>query len=157
MNSLDNYHSSLTSSGPDVCEQNSEFQLLILVDSKADDMNLRSVIRSWLKYFRLNKDQTRVVFFVGSPMNPTKEINIRRENRENGDIILSNVPDTSSNYSTMKSVSSLHWIATQCKNAKFVLKIDSKTVVNVQNVLNFSLKNMVSTNTIWGFKHRVPM
>lgn len=157
MNSLDNYHSSLTSNGPDVCERNSEFELLILVDSKADDMNLRSVMRSWLKYFKLNKDQTRIVFFVGNPMNPMKEINVRRENHENGDIVLTSVPDIPSNYSTMKLVSSLHWVATRCKKAKFVLKIDSQTVVNVQNVLKFIRQTMFSNNTIWGFKHPVPM
>lgn len=156
MNSLDNYHSKLNSNGADVCEQNSEFELLIVVDSKVDDMNLRSVIRSWLKYFRLNKSQTRIVFFVGSPMNLRKEINVHRENRENGDIVLTNVPDTPS-YSTLKSVSWLHWVATRCQKVKFVLKINSQVVVNVQNVLDFTRQNVFSNKSIWGFKHPVPM
>jgi hypothetical protein len=130
--------------------------LLILVDSNTKHDFLRQIARAtWIRNFHGSQSKVRVVFFVGKPHSLNTAERLLTENRKHGDIVWTHVPERSNYSESLKMVSGLDWVLNKCKHAKFVLKVDDKTIVNMPAILKFIDKQNNSKNTIWGFKHNV--
>jgi hypothetical protein len=145
--------------GKDVCHSWNEkvkSPLLILVDSNTKHEFQRKIARAtWLRNFHGNQSRVHVVFFVGKPHSLNTAEHLLMENRKHGDIVWTHVPEKSNYDRSLKMVSGLNWVLKKCKHAKFVLKVDDKTIVNMPALLRFIAKQNNAKNTIWGFKHNV--
>ena len=93
----------------------------------------------------------KVVFLVGETRNETLTKELHFESRLYGDIIQEDFVDTYKNL-TLKTVMGLKWVSAYCSKAKFALKVDDDTVVNVGNLLAYlnetSSKNVTLENTL---------
>ncbi|XP_060847888.1 beta-1,3-galactosyltransferase 9-like [Rhopalosiphum padi] len=145
--------------GKDVCHgwnEKAKSPLLILVDSNTKHEFQRKIARAtWLRNVHRNQSRIHVVFFVGKPHSLNTAEHLLMENRKHGDIVWTHVPENSNYDRSLKMVSGLNWVLKKCKHAKFVLKVDDKTIVNMPALLRFIDKQNNAKNTIWGFKHNV--
>ncbi|KAF0759616.1 Uncharacterized protein FWK35_00005786 [Aphis craccivora] len=159
LSELKNLHHYLNTFGGDVCRgwnKEAKSQLLILVDSNTKHEFHRQIARvTWLRNFHGSHSKVRAVFFVGKPQSLKITERLLVENRKYGDIVWTHIPEISNHHRSIKMVSGLDWVLNRCKHAKFVLKIDDKSIVNMPAILKFIDKQQNSKNSIWGFKHSV--
>lgn len=126
------YESKFLHSPSKICSQNeTDLKLLIVVISSPINFNLRQAIRETWGQKSLQKN-FKVVFIVGSS-NSTIESRIASENKQHDDVICGKFLDSYNNL-TLKTVSILDWVNSNCPNAKFILKADDDSFINVQNI-----------------------
>uniref|UniRef100_A0AC34F1L3 Hexosyltransferase n=1 Tax=Panagrolaimus sp. ES5 TaxID=591445 RepID=A0AC34F1L3_9BILA len=85
---------------------------------------------SWLKNLPQN---VLYQFIIGSTNNKTIDELIEIEDEEYGDIIISTLHETYSNL-TLKTYSIFQWTQKYCPKAKYLLKTDDDTVVDVKRM-----------------------
>ncbi|PRD24815.1 UNVERIFIED_CONTAM: Beta-1-3-galactosyltransferase 1 [Trichonephila clavipes] len=116
------------------CPSQSDLKLVIIVCSAAQNFAARQAIRStWGKESRWTKD-TKTFFIIGRSSENVTDMFVHMEKAEYGDIIHYNLTDSYFNL-TLKSVSLLKWVTTNCTNAKYVMKTDDDMFVNVPVIL----------------------
>jgi len=100
--------------------------------SKPDQSGTRDIIRqsSWLVHAKNNTAQKlRYVFLVGQPLTVKEQKNLEREAKIYGDIAQQNFADTYVNL-TLKTLFGLEYGIKYCKDAAFIMKIDTDVFIN---------------------------
>ncbi|XP_070531796.1 uncharacterized protein [Ptychodera flava] len=121
------------------CSQYSVVKLLIIIASNPERFSRRSAIRkTWAKASHLYRDADRRVvylFLVNATSDRTLREQIASENDEHGDIIQSDQPSSLPNNTDLVSLA--HWTKNYCANARFVLRVDDRTLVFTDRILSY--------------------
>jgi len=120
---------------------------LIIISSAPGNFEARKAIR--YAWFDIGVyDQVQFVFIMGSSKS-VQESKIVDEILKYDDIIRGNFIDNDENLS-IKTISMLEWVSSYCKNAKFILKIDDQTFVNVEKLQQIIDGKLLDTKSIYG-------
>ncbi|XP_019613482.1 PREDICTED: beta-1,3-galactosyltransferase 5-like, partial [Branchiostoma belcheri] len=120
--------------------------LLIMVISAPGDADLRHAIRKTWGQETIDPDIVmKTVFTVGIPNNASVQKNLEHENTLNQDIIQEDFVDSYRNL-TLKTVMCLKWASEFCPGAKFVMKVDDDTFVNIYSLVRH-LKRLFANKT----------
>lgn len=139
----------------DVCgmqdRPKSNVELLIMITgTKFDDINLRNKVRT--SWGVSNRTDVRIIFYLikheGHGYNEVITPDIESEMAKHHDIMYINDSDNQPIY---RALTSLKWVDTNCSNAKYLLKVDRSTAVNVPAIMDFvySIPD-TETDTVWG-------
>ncbi|XP_014778606.1 beta-1,3-galactosyltransferase 5 isoform X1 [Octopus bimaculoides] len=93
---------------------------------------------------------TKVVFLFGYHPNDTHNRELLHESAQHNDVVQANFTESYRNL-TRKVLMGLKWARQYCPQAKFVMKIDDDTFVNVPMVFDYLLSKDVWERTIMGF------
>lgn len=117
--------------------------LLVVVASAPQNAQKRNLIRQTWGSVRACEDILIIVrFFIGESVD--REL-VAHEAREHRDIIQQGFHDSYNNL-TLKTLGALAWITDYCQVAKYALKTDDDTFINIFNVARF-LKTSPSTDS----------
>jgi len=134
-----------------ICEENLNKNIVFItfVLIEPHSFEKRNLIR--LKYGNKNFDpEFRVIFTVGMSDNKTVNQMIIDEFSINKDIVqINNFADSYSNL-TYKTMKSLKWISSYCKNSKYVLRINEQIFVNTFALVNY-FKSLNVEKKIFGY------
>lgn len=134
--------------GCNVCNQTSETELLIFMNSKPEHVANRHTVRAtWGKRGDYKKSEVRIVFLVRVDDADVTE-KLIREQYDHEDIVRTRVLHTDKMMSRV--MSSLLWIRNHCQKAKFVMKIDEAVMVNIPAVMTFIRANKKADKVVWG-------
>lgn len=98
----------------------------------ASDTEGRNLVRStWGSKGIVAGRRVRLFFVVGASTSEAMQSAVDAEAAEYGDILQHSAPDKYFNLAT-KTATMIQWIGTSCPEAKFVLKADTDTLVNLQ-------------------------
>lgn len=142
---------------PLTCVENGEnVFLLIMIPSAVTNFEQRNVIRKTWGSVTQVRPNVVVRFIVGRSEQPSLEELMLKENQINHDLVIEDIPEFYENL-TKKSVAMLNWIMSYCSRARYFLKIDDDTFLNLPRLLNF-LSEHAQTNSIMGckFEHAKP-
>ena len=146
------------------CSDNEE--LVVMVNSKIDNIINRNVIRnSWGKWLveskplNLKNDsvldtdmKSRLFFLLGLEANMSdSSMTVINESRKFGDLIVENFVDTYGNL-TLKTLFMLKYVKDHCPSAKFVMKIDDDTMLNVHLMKSVLKTSKLPDKLIFGFR-----
>ncbi|XP_064616240.1 beta-1,3-galactosyltransferase 5-like [Liolophura sinensis] len=156
---VNSYDYSFLIDGRNICQRESPF-LLVVVPSVFDHQENRMVIReTWGSVVRTGMwaDGTplpliKLIFLFGQRHDPSLFSTLKEENLQYGDIVLANFVDSYRNL-TIKSMAALYWTIRFCPDAKYLLKNDEDTIVNLPRLVEL-LKDKVP-NSIIGHKGHV--
>ncbi|XP_068177952.1 beta-1,3-galactosyltransferase 5-like, partial [Antennarius striatus] len=121
----------------DVCKTNNPF-LVLMTPVAPKNVRARNAIRRTWGNETLVQDKVVVHLFVlglpgGSDAEEVQK-SLNEENLQHQDLIQSNFVDTYRNL-TIKTMVLMHWLATRCPKAAYVMKIDSDMLLSVENLL----------------------
>ncbi|GAB6030864.1 hypothetical protein CHUAL_007698 [Chamberlinius hualienensis] len=103
--------------------------------NKTDNFTLGSDNR-WFK----ESHTVRLVFMLGRSEDENEQEQIVQENTKYNDIVQEDFHDTYNNL-TLKSVMMLKWVNSSCPNAKYIMKTDDDTFVNLPRLVMYLLKH----------------
>lgn len=166
--SIANLSSRLGTYGPDVCgggprnDSSPPLLLLIAVDTTATSADRRQEIRfAWYTWLSRHVDPSdggvRLMFFSGKPRTRRDAQRLRAENAAlegksgRGYVVWTNVTDADE-HGSLKSVALLRWVRSECRAARFVLRVAEHVVVNPLPLLKFVWARTDATNTVWGYR-----
>ena len=116
--------------------------LLFMIPSMTHHAKIRETIRkTWGSVVHTPWPQTRnlpsvkIVFVLARTSHDTEEV-LQKESSRYGDVLCVDFVDSYRNL-TYKSLTSLYWASTRCSKARFVMKVDEDTFVNVPYLLHF--------------------
>lgn len=119
------------------CERDVEVFLLIFVHSAPSHWDRRDAIRrTWGCEDNDVGGTLRVIFLLGEVSDALDQADIEKESRRHGDVVQGNFLDSYKNL-TYKHVMGLKWVAHFCRRAKYVLKTDDDTFVDIFVVVDF--------------------
>lgn len=128
---LDNFNFKILNNK--LCNNDSIIDVLVLIHSAPDNIDKRNTIRqTWGE----QKDNIKIVFLFGEVKDFKKQNELEMENNIFGDIIQGNFVDAYRNM-TYKHVMALKYAVYFCQQAKFIMKTDDDTFVNMPAVLTF--------------------
>ncbi|CAG9762071.1 unnamed protein product [Ceutorhynchus assimilis] len=140
-----------------VCSNNTQENILavFIVTSYFGNVETRSSMRQAFSIEDLRKKGLRRVFLLGEASRDkyTTQKSINDESRRFGDIIQGNFSEAYRNL-TYKHIMGLKWASTYCPNAKYLIKMDDDTVVNmyILKTMLKSLENIYNKDFIAGYK-----
>ncbi|KAI1720691.1 galactosyltransferase domain-containing protein [Ditylenchus destructor] len=133
------YNISIPSPGTDPC---GNATLFVFIPTRPQSFDIRTAIRtSWASNLEPN---TVVHFIVGVPNDPELLTLLLGEWNMFNDLILFDIPDTYLNL-YLKIHAALTWQQNFCSNAKFILKTDDDTVVDISRLntwIDYSLEKI---------------
>ena len=98
-------------------------------------MNIRKVLsHPVLKEANKGPKMTHI-FLFGLSASTKAQLQLQKESRDYGDIVISNFQDSYRNL-TLKSISMLHWVSTYCHLAKYLVKVDDDMSWNMPAFLD---------------------
>ncbi|KAI1701602.1 galactosyltransferase domain-containing protein [Ditylenchus destructor] len=107
-------------------------KVFVFVVCKSDAFEQRNAIRkSWMV---AKTDKVISRFIVGRPEKSSHLLTLYDEQNQHGDMIFYDMDDTYKKL-YLKTHAAFHWHQSFCPQAKFVLKIDADTVVDLQRLL----------------------
>ena len=111
--------------------------LFIMIFTCHENFENRQAIRqTWLSITKENTANVRYVFLLGKVENKALTRQIARESEVYKDIIEEDFYDSYRNQ-TIKTIMGFKWAVQYCREAKFVMKADDDTFVNVENLLTY--------------------
>lgn len=117
--------------------------VLMMIPSLSSHAALRQTIRkTWGSVVDApwpgtsNMPRVKIVFVFGRSTMEEEEVVLSSESLAHGDVLYVDFVDSYRNL-TYKSLASLHWASTRCAEAKFFMKVDEDTFVNVPYLLEF--------------------
>lgn len=117
--------------------QNTSVLILIFVQSSAGKPKPRQLIRETWGSVRAHGHYTvRIVFMLGLSSSTEQQVQISAESAQYGDIVQEDFMDHYRNLSR-KHIMAMKWINTFCGNAKFIVKADDDTFVNMHQLFRF--------------------
>ncbi|XP_045163387.1 beta-1,3-galactosyltransferase 1-like [Mercenaria mercenaria] len=117
-----------------------DIDLFMMIFTEHSNFEKRQAIRqTWLTIAKGNTANVRYVFLLGKVNDDLLTKNIAQENILYRDILKEDFIDTYKNQ-TLKTIMGFKWIANYCRTAKYVMKSDDDTFINVPNILNY-IKN----------------
>ncbi|KAL3855111.1 hypothetical protein ACJMK2_014340 [Sinanodonta woodiana] len=118
-----------------LCRVNGELTLLIMVHTAVPHFHHRQVLRdTWANKELLKNKHVRILFMLGRPTNESIQVLLVNESQQYKDLVQGDFIDDYHNL-THKGVLGFRWITENCRNAKFILKIDDDVYVNIFRVL----------------------
>lgn len=116
-------------------------RLLFVIKSAVDHFENRKAIRqTWGWENRFSDVEIRRVFLLGVPEEGTEssklQVQINAEHETHLDVVQAKFVDTYFN-NTIKTMMGLHWVATRCPKAEFVMFVDDDYYVSAKNVLRY--------------------
>lgn len=130
----------------DLCQLNSgdrKLLLVILVAIGPELFDKRMIIRStWGNSSLFN--ETRLVFCLGMSRSLETNDKIRNESDRYGDILQEDFMDSYNNL-TIKVMAGFKYVAYNCPNAQFVLRVNQDIIVNTPRLTSY-LKNLLKQN-----------
>ncbi|XP_052795955.1 lactosylceramide 1,3-N-acetyl-beta-D-glucosaminyltransferase-like isoform X1 [Mya arenaria] len=133
-----------------VCSSSKELSFLVVVHSATVHFMRRSSIReTWANHRLFSNHSMRIIFLLGMPEKDTTQTLIEHETMLYKDIVQGKFVDSYKNL-THKGVLGLRWITENCKQARFIIKVDDDVFLNVFKVLEkveTEFKN--KTRNIW--------
>ena len=123
----------------EICNSQRAILFLVLVHTATEHFKQRQSFRkTWGNITLYQTYQMRIVFLLGIPKNRSLDAKIEVENSEHGDIVQGNFIDDYVNL-THKGVMGLRWVTENCRQAKFIVKVDDDVFVNtlflIENLL----------------------
>lgn len=119
-----------------------EVDYLFMVFSAVSNVDRRNAIRgTWgrdVKTFSSN----RLAFLLGNTNDAILKSAVESESSVHKDLIQEGFTDSYRNV-TLKSIMMLHWASTYCSKARFVVKVDDDTYVNVANLFGEMLSRPI--------------
>lgn len=135
-----------------ICPMNGkDIELLILIFSRRENMELRMAIRNTWGNLDKRMD-VAMAFVLGDSLDDWLSSSLTEENYEYGDLIRGNYLDTYNNL-TLKTISCLEWVDKYCNRAKYILKTDDDVFINVPRLMKF-LSKRKKKRVIYGRKMR---
>ncbi|XP_035674170.1 beta-1,3-galactosyltransferase 1-like [Branchiostoma floridae] len=131
-----------TINNPDKCAGKHVFLLMIVTSSPTNHAQRHVIRHTWGNtHVRNSPDITIVTMFaVGKTNDVITQRALEYENKIQQDIIQEDFVDSYRNL-TLKTVMCLKWASEFCPKARFVMKADDDTFVNIYSLLNY-LKNL---------------
>ena len=144
------YNNSFIIPNRNICQGVKNLLYLVVVHSSTIHFERRKSFReTWAnidkKYTIYN---TRLVFLLGKPQNDSTQKTIRKENECFGDIVQGNFMDSYHNL-THKAVLGLRWVTENCRQARFIVKVDDDVFVNVFKLISIITENANKSRTIF--------
>ncbi|XP_046361937.1 beta-1,3-galactosyltransferase 5-like [Haliotis rufescens] len=116
-----------------LCRGVSEVDVVFIVHSSADHYHRRQILRTIFQKEKTYQNYTlRHVFLLGQRNDVKIQGHINQEFRQNGDIVQGGFLDTYGNL-TYKAVFGIKWISHNCRNVKYVIKIDDDVYTDIYN------------------------
>ncbi|XP_034543535.1 beta-1,3-galactosyltransferase 2-like [Notolabrus celidotus] len=123
------------------CKTTSPF-LIVMVPVAPGNVAARDAIRrTWGNETLVLGQRVETLFILGLPGEADAEQTLeklKQENQQHQDLIQSNFQDSYHNL-TIKTMVMLEWLAARCSKASYVLKIDSDTILHLQNLVKLLL------------------
>lgn len=142
------YEKGFSHNQSNICPQNENIPLLILITSAPNHEEARNDIRNTWGKLALYKNIS-LGFLIGySSDNKINEL-LKNEIEKYEDIIQGNSVDSYDNL-TLKTISALEWVDTYCPRAQFVLKTDDDVFINIEKLFSFVTSLDPDINTIYG-------
>ncbi|XP_030630626.1 beta-1,3-galactosyltransferase 2 [Chanos chanos] len=129
--------------------QNRDPFLVLLITVEPQQVEARNAIRQTWGNESLVQDLELVrLFMLGLKWGNHEQVHslqrqIQQESHRHHDIIQQEFMDTYHNL-TLKTLMGMHWVATHCPNARYVMKTDSDMFVNTENLIQMLLKPSVT-------------
>lgn len=123
-------------------------KLLIMITSAPAHKDARLAIRQTWGHYGSRRDIS-IGFMLGATDNQTIEEALAMESYIYDDIVRGHFVDSYNNL-TLKTISLLEWVDTNCPKVSFVLKTDDDMFINVPKLLEFIEKHSKDHRTIFG-------
>ena len=108
---------------------------LILVNPE-DEHGRINIRQSWVSVTQANRAaRFRHLFVIGSTRNAQRQRRIDAEQAHYGDILQKDMPEGYRNI-TVKMVSGMQWATVHCSNARYIMKVDIDTFVNIAGLMS---------------------
>lgn len=148
------YNYSFLIDGRTICQGEAPY-LLIIVPSVFDHKRERQTVRqTWGNVVKTRKwangrklPLVRILFLFAMTYNSEIPAELKEESMEYEDVVVADFVESYRNL-TIKSMSALHWTSRFCSGAKYLLKNDEDTIVNLPVLIEVLKENL--TNTIIG-------
>ncbi|KAJ8299568.1 hypothetical protein KUTeg_023628 [Tegillarca granosa] len=120
-----------------ICESGSQksIKILFVILTQHSRKLQRAVIRrTWATKSKHNTGNIRYMFLLGVSSSEKENLDIIRESKLYGDILIEDFQDTYNNL-TLKTIMAFKWASEKCRNAKYVMKIDDDMWINYPQLL----------------------
>lgn len=131
---------------PDIFCSNTTTILVLVITSAKDTAGRKAVRETWDSE-RISSEVV-VLFLLADPGDKLRRV-VADESKVYGDVLQADFLDTYENL-TMKSVMALHVASTFCREAKFMLKVDSDVFVNLAKLLPFVRSKATKSRNMFG-------
>lgn len=127
---------------------NKSIQLIMVIISSPESMANRICVRKTWGFYKI-KSQLKIVFLIGKSKSQKINYAVYKENKQFKDII---EIDLQENYYglTYKTVAMLELVSKHCKDAKFLMKLDDDTYLNLPRILRFLANHKNDKRKIYG-------
>ncbi len=133
------------------CQQTSNAKLLVLalVIISANRFERRREIReTWANRTTFHSQDLRVLFAVGLDSNPNVSKSIELEFFKYNDIVMGNLSDLYQNL-TRKVMMAFKWATENCRNARFIMRINDDVMVNTPMLLEYMKRLQAELKNAW--------
>ncbi|XP_019636655.1 PREDICTED: beta-1,3-galactosyltransferase 1-like [Branchiostoma belcheri] len=130
---------------PGKCAGKNVFLLVIVTSSPNNHAQRHAIRHTWGNATLRHDVNVVTVFAVGRTDDAATQRGLDYENRVQKDIIQEDFVDSYRNL-TLKTVMCLKWASEFCPGAKFVMKADDDTFVNIYSLVRY-LKHLPASNT----------
>ncbi|XP_055055215.2 beta-1,3-galactosyltransferase 1 [Misgurnus anguillicaudatus] len=123
---------------PEICEKKRPY-LILIIPVTLKDTEARTAIRNtWGHESLMSRVNILKLFFLGQPpqSNSILQQHLEKESQEYGDIVQMDFVDTYKNL-TIKTMMIMNWIATYCRCARYGMKSDADSFLNVPYLVNY--------------------
>lgn len=121
------------------CSDDPPFVALATMTSAAD-ASVRNVVRNtWGSLRTVAESRVRLFFIAGTSASQNVQSALEAEAAQYGDILQHAAPDTYSNLA-LKTATIVDWLATSCPQAKFFVKADTDTLLNLELLVPYLKK-----------------
>lgn len=125
-------------SGSEVCSQQDVFLLLVIFSSPENKTRRERIRNTWANTTFVQGHVVTRVFMLGRADSEIVQSDVFNESQVHQDIVQGGFLETYLK-ETSKTIMMMEWIVTFCPNAKFVLKADQQTFVNVRSLAGYLL------------------
>eukprot|EP00058_Branchiostoma_floridae_P022133 XP_002607623.1 hypothetical protein BRAFLDRAFT_123961 [Branchiostoma floridae] len=125
-----------TLNNPDKCRGEDVFLLIIVTTPPEGEAQRQAIRETWGRESNIQGVGIRTVFAVGVSDDAAIQQTLANENETFGDIVQENFVDSPRSV-TLKQVMVFKWAFTFCPNAKYVLKAESNTFVNIFSLVHY--------------------
>lgn len=116
---------------PFLCTNLSDLQWVVLVKSGPDDQEKRQLLRdTWADVKLFRKDLFRVLFLLGHTADEVVQRKLKSEFDTYKDLAQGDFIDSEKN-ATLKVIMGLKWVASHCPQARYVIKANDNTFMNI--------------------------
>ncbi|CDI73686.1 hypothetical protein, conserved [Eimeria praecox] len=121
------------------CAEDPPFAALMVMTGAGDSEGRMVVRNTWGEASRVANRRIRLFFLLGTVKQQEVQKAVEKEAEAYGDILQHAAPDKYTNLST-KAATMIQWMAESCPQAKFLVKADTDTLVNLDLMIPYLIK-----------------